>query len=158
MLRTRVLGSAERQPARPVVTASLDLAARLPRLILEARRVSASLHGIQCRFKLAQLSDFFMGHLSDSTQTDGMKRINLYRSYENQTWDLIGALVVQEVLESSQFEGEDGTKYMVEPAISDHPSSYGTYTVSVKTTSRRLAAEVAREFHDNCKKVYENRD
>ena len=54
--------------------------------------------------------------------------------------------------------GEDGTKYMVEPAISDHPSSYGTYTVSVKTTSRRLAAEVAREFHDNCKKVYENRD
>ncbi|WP_420101357.1 DUF58 domain-containing protein [Bosea sp. (in: a-proteobacteria)] len=49
MLRTRVLGQSERQPARPVVTASLDLAARLPRLILEARRVSASVHGIHGR-------------------------------------------------------------------------------------------------------------
>lgn len=49
MLRTRVLGATERQPARPVVTAALDLAARLPRLILEARRVSASLHGIHGR-------------------------------------------------------------------------------------------------------------
>jgi uncharacterized protein (DUF58 family) len=49
MLRTRVLGPAERQPAKPVLTASLDLAARLPRLVLEARRVSASVHGIHGR-------------------------------------------------------------------------------------------------------------
>lgn len=49
MLRTRVLSQSERQPARPVLTASLDLAARLPRLILEARRVSASIHGIHGR-------------------------------------------------------------------------------------------------------------
>ncbi len=49
MLRTRVLSQGERQPARPVLTASLDLAARLPRLILEARRVSASVHGIHGR-------------------------------------------------------------------------------------------------------------
>jgi uncharacterized protein (DUF58 family) len=49
MLRTRVLAPTERQPARPVLTASLDLAARLPRLILEARRVSASVHGIHGR-------------------------------------------------------------------------------------------------------------
>ena len=49
MLRTRVLGQAERQPAKPVLTDSLDLAARLPRLILEARRVSASVHGIHGR-------------------------------------------------------------------------------------------------------------
>jgi uncharacterized protein (DUF58 family) len=49
MLRTRVLGQAERQPARPVLEGSLDLAARLPRLILEARRVSASIHGIHGR-------------------------------------------------------------------------------------------------------------
>ena len=49
MLRTRVLGAGERQPAQPVVAASLDLAARLPRLILESRRVSASLHGIHGR-------------------------------------------------------------------------------------------------------------
>lgn len=49
MLRMRVLGPSERQPARPVIAASLDLAARLPRLILEARRVSASVHGIHGR-------------------------------------------------------------------------------------------------------------
>jgi uncharacterized protein (DUF58 family) len=49
MLRTRVLSQTERQPARPVLAASLDLAARLPRLILEARRVSASVHGIHGR-------------------------------------------------------------------------------------------------------------
>jgi len=49
MLRTRVLGPGERQPAKPILTESLDLAARLPRLILEARRVSASIHGIHGR-------------------------------------------------------------------------------------------------------------
>jgi len=49
MLRTRVLGPNERKPAKPVLTESLDLAARLPRLILEARRVSASVHGIHGR-------------------------------------------------------------------------------------------------------------
>ncbi|MEN5081360.1 DUF58 domain-containing protein [Bosea sp. TWI1241] len=49
MLRTRVLGPAERLPSRPVVESSLDLAARLPRLVLEARRVSASVHGIHGR-------------------------------------------------------------------------------------------------------------
>ena len=49
MLRTRVLGPGERRPSRPVLTESLDLAARLPRLILEARRVSASIHGIHGR-------------------------------------------------------------------------------------------------------------
>lgn len=49
MLRTRVLGQSERRPSRPVLTESLDLAARLPRLILESRRVSASIHGIHGR-------------------------------------------------------------------------------------------------------------
>ncbi|WP_306225139.1 DUF58 domain-containing protein [Bosea beijingensis] len=49
MLRTRVLAPSERQPSRPVLTESLDLAARLPRLILESRRVSASIHGIHGR-------------------------------------------------------------------------------------------------------------
>ncbi|HEV7327065.1 MAG TPA: DUF58 domain-containing protein [Bosea sp. (in: a-proteobacteria)] len=49
MLRTRVLGQSERQPGQPVLKASLDLAARLPRLVLEARRVSASVHGIHGR-------------------------------------------------------------------------------------------------------------
>lgn len=49
MLRTRVLDQADRRPAQPVIEASLDLAARLPRLVLEARRVSASIHGIHGR-------------------------------------------------------------------------------------------------------------
>lgn len=49
MLRTRVLDQAARRPAQPVIAASLDLAARLPRLVLEARRVSASIHGIHGR-------------------------------------------------------------------------------------------------------------
>lgn len=49
MLRMRVLGPSERKPAKPILTESLDLAARLPRLILEARRVSASIHGIHGR-------------------------------------------------------------------------------------------------------------
>lgn len=49
MLRTRVLDRNQRQPARPVVSDALDLAARLPRLLLEARRVAASLHGIHGR-------------------------------------------------------------------------------------------------------------
>ncbi|MCO5091104.1 DUF58 domain-containing protein [Bosea sp. (in: a-proteobacteria)] len=49
MLRTRVLRPEERRPSRPVLTEALDLAARLPHLILEARRVSASVHGIHGR-------------------------------------------------------------------------------------------------------------
>ena len=49
MLRTRVLSPSERRPSRPVLTDALDLAARLPRLILESRRVAASIHGIHGR-------------------------------------------------------------------------------------------------------------
>lgn len=64
-------------------------------------------------FRLAQLSDLVMGYLSDTTQTDGMRRINLYRSYESQAWVLIGAMLVQEVLESQQFEADDETKYKI---------------------------------------------
>lgn len=62
-------------------------------------------------FKLAQLRDTVMGHLSDITQTDGMKRIDFYRSYQSQPWQLIGALLVQEVTESPQLDLDDETKY-----------------------------------------------
>ena len=62
-------------------------------------------------FKLAQLRDKVMGYLTDTTQTDGMRRITFYRSYESQAWDVIGALLVQLDPESDQFEAEDGTKY-----------------------------------------------
>ena len=63
-------------------------------------------------FKLAQLRDTVMGYLSDTTATDGMKRIPFYRSYPNLSdWTLLGAMLVQEVLESSEQEGPDKTKY-----------------------------------------------
>lgn len=64
-------------------------------------------------FKLAQLSDTVMGYLSDTNQTDGMKRIDFYRSFQDQSWTLLGALVVQEVMESEQFEADDETKYKI---------------------------------------------
>jgi hypothetical protein len=52
-----------------------------------------------------------MGYLTDTSQTDGMRRITFYRSYASQAWDVIGALLVQLDPESEQFEAEDGTKY-----------------------------------------------
>lgn len=62
-------------------------------------------------FRLAQLRDKVMGYLTDSTQTDGMRRITFYRSYEVGAWDVIGGLLVQLDPESEQFEADDGTKY-----------------------------------------------
>ena len=50
MARTEVLPRASRQPGRPETGAALSLASRMPRLVLEARRVAASLaHGIHGR-------------------------------------------------------------------------------------------------------------
>ena len=62
-------------------------------------------------FKLAQLRDTVMGYLTDTTTTDGMKRIPLYRSYASQAWELIGALLIVEVIESQQFVAKDETKF-----------------------------------------------
>jgi len=59
-------------------------------------------------FKLAQLRDRVMGYLTDSTQTDGLRRIDLYQS---QTWTKIGGILVTDIIESQQFESEDETKY-----------------------------------------------
>ena len=64
-------------------------------------------------FKLAQLSDTVMGFLSDSGETDGMRKIPFYRSYPSKAWELIGGIVVQEVVESQQFEADDETKYKI---------------------------------------------
>lgn len=63
-------------------------------------------------FKLAQLTDNVMAELTDITKTDGMKRIPFYRSYEFQEWELLGAIVVQDVKESGELEAPDGTKYI----------------------------------------------
>lgn len=62
-------------------------------------------------FKLAQLCDTVLGILSDDTATHGMRKIDLYRSYQDQAWSLIGGILVQEVLESQQFVADDETKY-----------------------------------------------
>lgn len=68
-------------------------------------------------FKLAQLRDKVVGYLIDITRTDGMARIPFYRSYpQPQPWELLGAMVVQEVgPESGQLIEEDETKYKVIP-------------------------------------------
>ena len=62
-------------------------------------------------FKLAQLRDKIMGYLIDTTQTDCMARIPLYRSSASEAWVLLGAMVVQIDLESPITEAEDGTKF-----------------------------------------------
>ncbi len=50
MARVRVLNEAQRLPGRAVTLSAQDLAARLPRLVLEARRVAATLaHGVHGR-------------------------------------------------------------------------------------------------------------
>ena len=63
-------------------------------------------------FRLAQLTDTVMDYLSDTDQTDGMRRIPFYRSRPAPaSWTLLGQLMVQDVMESGQLEAEDGTKY-----------------------------------------------
>lgn len=64
-------------------------------------------------FKLAQLSDRVMNYLSDTTKTDGMKRITLYQSKADEAWTEIGALLVQDVIESGQLMAMDNTKYKI---------------------------------------------
>lgn len=62
-------------------------------------------------FRLAQLRDTVMGYLVDTTQTDGMARIPLYRSYANKAWELLsGGFVIQEIIEGPQYELDDLTK------------------------------------------------
>ena len=61
--------------------------------------------------KLTKLVDLVMGYLSDTTQTDGMKRIPLYRSYPN--WTLLGAMLVYDIAISAEMESVDETKFRV---------------------------------------------
>ena len=65
-------------------------------------------------FKLAQLRDKVFKYLTDNTQTDGMARIPFYRSRADGNWTLLSnGFVVQDVIESQQFEADDGTKYKI---------------------------------------------
>lgn len=64
-------------------------------------------------YRLAQLTDTVMGYLSDTTMTDGMARIPFYRSYADQAWVLLGAMLVHDVYESAELEAEDETKFKI---------------------------------------------
>ena len=62
-------------------------------------------------FRLAQLRDTVYGYMTDNTQTDGMARIPMYRSYATQPWvQLDTGFIVQEIIESPPYELEDFTK------------------------------------------------
>jgi len=62
-------------------------------------------------YRLAQLTDLVMGYLTDSTTTDGLKRIPLYRSYPDQAWTLLGAFLVTDTMISPEMEATDETKF-----------------------------------------------
>lgn len=52
-------------------------------------------------FKLAQLRDTVYGYFTDPDATDSMRRITLYRSYRDIPWEVVGGMVVQEILEGA---------------------------------------------------------
>jgi len=66
-------------------------------------------------FKLAQLTDTMVDLLSDTTMTDGMKRIPFYRSVPSgpDDWVLLGSFVVQDIIESKELRAPDNTKYII---------------------------------------------
>ena len=64
-------------------------------------------------YKLSQLADKVYGYFVDESATHGMKTIPFYRSYRDQEWVKIGGLLVQDIIETSQLEGPDETKYKI---------------------------------------------
>jgi len=64
-------------------------------------------------FKNAQVRDSVMELLVDEDQTDSMKRIPFYASHPTNPWTLLGALVVQEIMEGARLEAEDETKFKI---------------------------------------------
>lgn len=64
-------------------------------------------------FKLAQLRDKVYARLTDNTMTDGMAAFTFYRSRATGAWTSIGSIIIQEVMESRQFEADDGTKFKI---------------------------------------------
>lgn len=62
-------------------------------------------------YRLAQLRDKLMGYLTDTTKTDGMARVTLYRSSATETWSSVGTMLIQLMSESSHLEDVDGTKF-----------------------------------------------
>ena len=65
-------------------------------------------------FKLAQLRDKTYKYLTDNTKTDGSARIPFYRSRATGAWTLLaGGMIIQDVMESRQYDAEDGTKFKI---------------------------------------------
>jgi hypothetical protein len=65
-------------------------------------------------FKLSQLTDTVYQYLVDTTQTDRLRRIPFYQSKPKGTdWVLLGALIVTDIIESDDIEGEDKTKFKI---------------------------------------------
>jgi hypothetical protein len=63
--------------------------------------------------ELAKISDTLMGLLVDNSLQDGMRRIPLYDASEA-PWELIGAMVIQDVWDAPAFEVvEDETKLKI---------------------------------------------
>lgn len=64
-------------------------------------------------FILAQLCDRVIGYFT-TTEGDGIKRITFYRSYPSPTpWEIIGGIVIQDIMESGVFRAEDESTYKV---------------------------------------------
>jgi hypothetical protein len=61
-------------------------------------------------FKNAQVRDRVLGYFLDTSQTDCMARIPLYRSSASEAWVQIGAMVVQIDSESRLMDADDDTK------------------------------------------------
>lgn len=79
MARVRVLPATDRIPGRREKDAALDLAARLPRLVLEARRVAASVaHGIHGRRRAGPGESFWQ--FRPFTSGEAAARIDWRRS------------------------------------------------------------------------------
>jgi len=63
--------------------------------------------------KLSQVRDTVFELLIDTTKTDTMRRIPFYQSHATNPWTLIGALLVDEIIESARMEAEDETKFKI---------------------------------------------
>jgi len=64
-------------------------------------------------FKLSQVRDTVYDLLIDTTQTDTMRRITFYASHPTNAWTSIGALLIDEIIESPRMEAEDETKFKI---------------------------------------------
>jgi len=65
-------------------------------------------------FKLSQLRDVLLGHLTDNTQDDGVKRVALYKSHaEIDKWTQISTMVIHINGETGQLTLSDETKTKV---------------------------------------------